>query len=53
MKEFFAMSGYAAYVWWAYGLTIGGLLLNVWWARRNLRVAREDARRRLAMQDMP
>jgi len=51
MKDFFDMSGYAAYVWSAYGIAIGGLVLNVWMARRQLRHAREEARRRIAMQE--
>jgi heme exporter protein CcmD len=51
MKEFLQMSGYGAYVWSAYGLAIGGLLLNIWLARRQLRVARDQARRRIAMQE--
>jgi heme exporter protein CcmD len=51
MKEFFDMSGYAAYVWSAYGIAIGGLVLNVWMARRQLRRAREEVRRRIAMQE--
>ncbi len=50
MSEFLQMSGYAAYVWSAYGIAIGGLVLNVWLARRQLRQARQQARRRLAMQ---
>lgn len=53
MKDFLQMSGYAAYVWTAYGLAVGGLLLNVWLARRQMREARVQARRRLAMQDSP
>ena len=32
MSEFLAMSGYAAYVWPSVGLTVGSLLLNVYWA---------------------
>jgi heme exporter protein CcmD len=53
MKEFLEMSGYAAYVWSAYAIAIGGLLLNVWLARRQLRQARVHARRRMATQDSP
>ncbi len=53
MSEFFAMSGYAFYVWTSYAIGIGALLLNIWWARRSLRAAREEARRRFAMEDMP
>lgn len=43
------MSGYAAFVWSAFAIAIGGLVLNVWLARRQLRLAREEARRKLAM----
>ncbi len=53
MNDFFYMSGYAFYVWTAYGLATGGLLLNTWWARRNLVRARSEARRRLAMRETP
>jgi heme exporter protein CcmD len=51
MSEFLDMSGYGAYVWSAYAIAIGGLILNVWMARRQLRQAKEQARRRLAMKD--
>jgi heme exporter protein CcmD len=51
MKEFFDMNGYGPFVWSAYAIAIGGLLLNVWMARRQLRQAREEARRRIAMQE--
>jgi heme exporter protein CcmD len=51
VKDFLHMSGYAAYVWSSYALAIGVLVLNIWLARRNLRLAREQARRRLAMQE--
>ncbi len=51
MTEFLHMSGYAAYVWSSYAIAIGALVLNVWLARRQLRQAREQARRRLAMQE--
>ena len=50
MADFFHMSGYASYVWPSYALGVGALLLNVWWARRNLRRARVEAKRRLAMR---
>jgi heme exporter protein CcmD len=53
MKEFLEMSGYAAYVWSAYGIAVGGLGLNIWLAHRQMRQARVQARRRLAMQDSP
>jgi heme exporter protein CcmD len=51
MSEFLHMNGYAAYVWSAYGIAIGGLVLNIYLARRQHRLAREEARRRLAMQE--
>ena len=51
MSEFLDMSGYAAYVWSAYAIAIGGLVLNIWLARRQLQRAREEARRRMAMQE--
>jgi heme exporter protein CcmD len=49
VSEFFAMSGYAAYVWPSLALGIGTLLLNVWLARRAVTQAEQDARRRIAM----
>ncbi len=52
-SEFLHMHGYAAYVWSAYAIAIGGLALNIWLARRQLRLAREEARRRLALQESP
>ena len=51
MSDFFYMSGYAFYVWTAYVLGAGALLLNVWWARRNHARARVEAQRRLAMRE--
>lgn len=50
MAEYFAMSGYAAHVWSSFALTLALLVLNVVWARRALRAARADARRRLEME---
>ena len=50
MSQFFAMGGYAAYVWPSYGLTLVVIVLNVVWARRLLAKSREEARRRLAMR---
>lgn len=51
MKDFLDMSGYGNYVWSAYAIAIGGLILNVWLARRQMRKAREQVRRRFAMKD--
>lgn len=48
MSEFFHMGGYAAYLWPAYLLTFAVLGWNVLSARRALREARAEARRRLA-----
>jgi heme exporter protein CcmD len=50
VSEFFNMSGYAFFVWPAYVLAVGALLLNVWLARRSHAQARAEARRRLAMR---
>lgn len=47
MSEFFSMGGNGAYVWSAYGITLGVLIWNVWAARsrlkRNLRLAAREA----------
>ncbi len=51
MTEFLDMKGYGAFIWSAYAIALGALWLNVWIARRQLRAARQDARRRLAMQE--
>jgi heme exporter protein CcmD len=44
------MGKYGIYVWPSFGLTLLTVLLNVYWARRTYRDARELARRRLAMR---
>ena len=51
MSEFLDMKGYGIYVWPAYVIALGALWLNVWVAKRQLRVAREEARRRLAIME--
>jgi len=51
MSEFLDMKGYGGYIWSAYAIAIGTLVLNVWVARRQLRSAREEARRKLAMME--
>ena len=48
MMKFLEMGGYAAYVWPSYALTVLVVGLNIYWARRSLREARTEARRRLA-----
>ena len=47
MSEFFHLGGYAAYLWPADLLTFAVLGWNVLSARRALREARAEARRRL------
>jgi heme exporter protein D len=49
-RDFLDMGGYAAFVWPSYGLTLLVMLLNIYWARRRLAQAREDARRRVLMR---
>jgi heme exporter protein D len=48
ISHFLAMGGYAVYVWPSYGLTATVVGLNILWARRSLRQAQREARRRLA-----
>ena len=50
MNHFFAMGGYARYLWPSYGVTLLAVVLNIIWARGLLRRAKSDARRRLATQ---
>jgi heme exporter protein CcmD len=47
------MGGYARFVWPSYLLTFAIVLLNVYWARRIHRRARDEARRRLASGERP
>ena len=49
LQKFFAMSGYAQYVWTAYGLTALILVWNWWAARRSEAEAQTSARRRNAI----
>jgi heme exporter protein CcmD len=53
MREFFDMNGYWPFVWPAYAVALGALMLNAWQARRLLDRAREEARRKLAMRESP
>ncbi len=50
MNHFFAMGGYARYLWPAYGVTLLAVVFNIIWARGLLRRAKTEARRRLVMQ---
>ncbi|MCP5360392.1 MAG: heme exporter protein CcmD [Steroidobacteraceae bacterium] len=49
MKEFFAMGGYAWFVWPSYLLTFLAVIANIVIARRSLAAAQAEARRRLAI----
>jgi heme exporter protein D len=49
MSEFLSMGGYAQFVWPSYAVTFAVVLLNVYWARRHLRRAREEASRRVVL----
>jgi heme exporter protein CcmD len=49
MNEFFAMGGYGAFVWPAFGLTFGIIVLNVFLARRAFESAAIEARKRVTM----
>ena len=50
MSEFFAMGGYANYVWPAFGITAIVLMVNLLAARRQLRQIRERLQLRLVRQ---
>jgi len=47
MLKFLQMGGFAQYVWPAYAFAVLLLMLNIGWARRSLRRAQLEARRRL------
>jgi heme exporter protein CcmD len=47
MIRFVQMGGYAVYVWPAFALALVVMLLNIVWARRSLRAAQLEARRRV------
>ncbi len=49
MSEFFAMSGYGRYVWPAFGLGFGIVVLIYVTALSSLSAAKREARRRLEM----
>jgi heme exporter protein CcmD len=48
MMHFLSMGGYAQFVWPSYGLTALAVGLNVYAARRSLRMAQAETRRRVA-----
>jgi heme exporter protein CcmD len=49
MSEFFAMSGYGQYVWPAFGIGFGIVVLIYIMAVSSLAAAKQEARRRLDM----
>ena len=49
MSEFFDMGGYGKYLWPAFALGFGVVLLNVYLAMNSLAEARREARKRLEM----
>jgi heme exporter protein CcmD len=53
MLKFLQMGGYAIYVWPSYGLTALVVGLNIYWARRSLRAAQAQSRRRWASRALP
>jgi len=50
VNEFFAMSGYGKYLWPAFALGFGVVILNLVLAWSSLRSAKAQARRRLEVQ---
>ena len=52
LAHFFAMGGYARFLWPCYGFTFAVIFLNIYWARRLVARARSEARRRLAMLEV-
>ena len=49
MSAFFAMGGYARYVWPCFGLTLLVIVWNIWAAQRAFQAARSRARRAKAI----
>ena len=47
LNNFFAMGGYAAYVWSAYGISFIVLFLNIFLAVRNERKTMDELKKRL------
>ena len=49
MSEFFSMSGYGIYLWPAFALGFGVVIVNLVMALSSLSQAKQDAKRRLQM----
>jgi heme exporter protein CcmD len=50
MNEFFAMGGYGKYLWPAFALGFGVIVLNLVLALSSLRTAERQARRRMEIK---
>ena len=50
--DWLRMGGYAQYVWPSYALAVATVLLNIDWARQLARRARDEARRRIVVNDI-
>jgi heme exporter protein CcmD len=50
VSEFFSMSGYGIYLWPAFALGFGVVIINLVMALNSLSKAKQEARRRLEMQ---
>jgi len=50
MSEFLSMGGYGKYLWPAFILGLGIVVINFWMALSSLTNAKQEARRRLEMQ---
>ncbi len=51
MSHFFAMGGYAGYVWSCYALTVIVLGGNLWFARRDLQQQKQRVTQRVTATD--
>ena len=49
MNEFLAMSGYGKYLWPAFALAFGVVILNLMLALNSLASAKQEARKRMEM----
>jgi len=49
VNEFFSMSGYGVYVWPAFALGIGVVVINLVMALNSLAQAKQEAKRRIQM----
>ena len=52
MDDFFAMGGYARFVWSAFGITAAIVALNIFAARRRFRRTRDAVAQRVQRQEL-